>query len=253
MRPASPRSALIGQTPQQRWDQKIDLAVSLLALFSWSNEDTILSLLRVRARGICRRLERAGLIRAVEVPSSKTFAWALTAAGVRRAEHALGRQVRYLSHPGRLSLARFAHELAVQRETILRLPTDLPSLRLMKADRELQRVPAAIRPDLVVRNVDDQGVKSLVCLEVEVSSKGDRELRAKLRAIRDVLTPQVSWRWYLCEGEAPCARYAKVWREVVEEATSGPCGAPAWLLDACRFEVARGTGSRRPWPSAVSL
>lgn len=114
----------------------------------------------------------------------------------------------------------------------------------MKADRELRRVPAAIRPDLIMRKVDEQGVKSLVCLEVEVSVKSDREARAKLRAIRDVLKPQYSWWWHFCEGTAPCTRYARIWREVVEEAASGPGGSPAWLLDACRFEVARGTGSR---------
>lgn len=240
MRPYSPRSTLVDQTPLQRSEVKTNLVCSWLSLFGHSIENVLLDLLQVQARGVCRRLERAGLLRAVPVQGSKAQAWALTAAGLRRAEGALGRRVRYLSHPGRLTLSRFGHELAVQREAILRLPTDLPALRRLRADRELQALPAAVRPDLVVRHVGEQSIETLLCIEVEVSAKSTREVREKLRAIRDTLTPRTLWLWYIREP-ATCARYARIWRQVVNEGAAGPVPSPAWLIQACHFEVAQGT------------
>jgi len=224
----------------QRAEEKSDLICSWLAIFGHSTEEVLLRLLGVQARGACRRLQRAGLLLEVRVRGAKSLAWGLTATGVRKGEQALGRRVQYLSHPGRLTLSRFVHELAVQREALVRLPTDRTALRRLRADRELRSFQAAVRPDLLVRHVDDKNVETIVCLEVEVSPKSARELRDKLRNIRDMLTPRMQWVWFL-SASATRDRYARLWKTVVDETHSaGQASSVPWLLRGCIFEVAQG-------------
>ncbi|GAB3757300.1 hypothetical protein GCM10028796_01230 [Ramlibacter monticola] len=189
--------------------------------------------LRVQARGICRRLESAGLIRRVAVPMSAVSVWALTTAGLRLGEFALRRGVTYLSHPERLTLSRLVHEMAVQREVVARLPTDLAGLRRIKGDRELRSINVAARPDILLRHVDQSGVETTVCIEVEITSKGSRELRDKMRSILPLLTPRTVWLWVISEGETTRERYARTWAEVVESDGQGYALDRAQLHRAC--------------------
>lgn len=200
--------------------------------------------LRIKARGICARLQRAGLLRRVAVPMSAVAVWGLTAAGVRLGEFALQRRVTYLTHPERLTLSRLAHEMAVQREAVARLPTDLPGLRRLTGDRELRSIDAAARPDLLVRHVDLNGAETIVCIEVEVGWKGGPELRAKMRSILPLLTPRTLWVWVIAThgGETTRDRYARTWAEVVESDGDGYALSRAQLHRACIVELAMAAG-----------
>jgi len=164
---------------------------------------------------------------------SAVAVWALTAEGVRLGELALRRRVKYLAHPERLTLSRLAHEIAVQREAVARLPIDLSGLRRLKADRELRTIDAAARPDLVVRQVDRDGTETILCIEVEITSKGRRELREKMQAILPLLTPKTTWLWVISEGTTTCERYARTWAEVVESEGGGYALNRAQLHRAC--------------------
>src|SRR4051812_33204488 len=112
MRPTSPRSTLGLKSPMQRFEEKVSLACAWIGVFGHTTESVLRTLLCIRATGFCPRLVRKGLLVRVPIPGSVSCAWALTAAGVLRAEWALQRRVSYLSHPSRVSLARFAHDLA---------------------------------------------------------------------------------------------------------------------------------------------
>jgi len=213
------------------------MACAWLAIMGHTTEGILLDMLRVQARGICAKLQRAGLLRRVAVPMSSVAVWALTAAGVRLAEIALQRRVKYLSHPERLTLSRLVHELAVQREAVARLPTDLSGLRRLRADRELRSIRAAARPDLLVRHIGPDGSETTVCIEVEITSKGDRELREKLRSILPLLTATTRWFWLVTESKITCERYARTWAEVVESDGDGYGLTRAQLRSACQFEL----------------
>ena len=246
MRPKCPRDSLENQTPQERWQVKAQLVCGWLSIMGHSTEAILREVLRVKARGICARLQRAGLLRRVTVPMSAVAVWALTAAGVRLGEFALRRRVTYLTHPERLTLSRLAHEIAVQREAVARLPTDLPGLRRVKADRELRSIDAAARPDLVIRHVDQNGTESIVCIELEMTSKASRELRQKMRAILPLLTPRTTWRWAISEGPTTVDRYARTWAEVVEADGQGYLLSQAELHRSCTFELAATAWSSSP-------
>jgi hypothetical protein len=236
MRPACPRASLRNQTPQNRAQEKAQAACAWLAIMGHTTERILLDVLRVQARGICARLQRVGMMRRVAVPMSSVAVWALTAAGVRLAEIALQRRVTYLSHPERLTLSRLVHELAVQREAVARLPTDLPGLRRLRADRELRSIRAAARPDLLVRHIGPDGAEATGCIEVEITSKGDRELREKMRSIVPLLTPRSRWLWLVTESKTTCERYARTWA-VVESDGDGYGLTRAQLRSACLFEL----------------
>ncbi|HZY19405.1 MAG TPA: hypothetical protein VFE82_13060 [Ramlibacter sp.] len=255
MRPKCPRDSLEDQTPQERAQEKAQLVCAWLAVMGHSTEAILREVLRVKARGICARLQRAGLLRRVAVPMSAVAVWALTAAGVRLGEFALRRRVSYLTHPERLTLSRLAHEVAVQREAVARLQTDLPSLRRLKGDRELRSIDAAARPDLLVRHIDQNGIETTVCIEVEITSKGRRELMAKMRSILPLLTPRTRWLWVISEGTTTCERYARTWAEVVESDGDGYAVDRAQLHRACIMQppAARASramcGDRSPQPN----
>jgi len=246
MRPHCPRASLGDQTPQDRAHEKAQLACAWLAIVGHSTEKILLDVLQVQARGICARLQRAGLIRRVSVPMSAAAVWALTASGLRLAELALGRRVAYLTHPERLTLSRLTHEMAVQYEAVARLRTNLQVLRQLRADRELRAIGAATRPDLLARYVDDHGVERTVCIEVEITSKGDRELRTKMAAILHMLTPSTLWLWCITEGRTTCERYAQTWASVVDTCGDGFGMDRPQLHRACRFELAQAAGSLNP-------
>jgi hypothetical protein len=242
---------------RQRGLVKAQIVVSWIALFGHSIEAILLTVLGVKASGICARLHRVGLLRPVPVPLSPVKAWALTPDGLRLAELALQRRVVYLSHPERLTLSMLSHELALQQEVAARLPTDLPGLRRLRADRELRHWNHAARPDLLITHVDPQGQKTQVCLEYEVSSKGREELTAKLLAILGLLGDEgriasrrppaeqeqvprtrILWVWYLAEGETVVKRYAETWAAVIREHGAGFGLTEDQLAGACHFEPA---------------
>lgn len=128
----------------------------------------------------------------------------------------------------------------MQREAIARFELDLPTLRSMRADRELRRLNAVARPDLVIRRVDAAGHTSLTCFEVEVSVKSSKDVRAKMLAILPLLTASTRWLWVITGGTATVERYARTWAEVVEEAGQGYALSADQLRQACRFEPATG-------------
>jgi hypothetical protein len=241
MRPYCPRETLGRQTPQARSVEKTALACAWLATVGFSTQEMILSLLRIKARGICARLQRAGLLREVSVPMSSLKVWALTRDGLRTAEAALGRQVTYLANPERLNISRLTHEIAVQREAIARFELDLPALRSMRADRELRRLNAAARPDLIIRRENAAGHTSLTCFEVEISPKSSKDVRAKMLAILPLLgaSSRTQWLWVI-PSRATAERYARTWAEVVDEAGQGYALSADQLRQACRFELATG-------------
>lgn len=238
MRPTSPRSSLGNKSPMQRFEEKTSLACAWIGLFGHTTEAVLRTFIGVQATGFCPRLVRKGLLTRVPIPGSVSCAWALTAAGVLRAEWALQRGITYLSHPSRVSLARFAHDLAVQREVLVRLNLDLRVLRGVRADRELQHWATNVRPDLVVRYVEPSGKVTLVCVELELSSKSTKELRRKMERMLGVLRPGMVWCWYICEGAAARDRYQATWLSVVDEHGAGHGLDPEALRKACRFEVA---------------
>lgn len=242
MRPYCPRETLARQTPRERSIEKNTLAVAWLATVGHSIEEMLLAVLRIKARGICARLQRAGLLREVSVPMSSLKVWALTRDGLRAAEAALGRQVTYLANPERLNISRLTHEIAVQREATARFEMDLPTLRGMRADRELRRLNAAARPDLVIRRVDAAGHTSLTCFEVEISQKSSKDVRSKMLAILPLLgasSSSTQWLWVI-PSRATAERYARTWAEVVDEAGQGYALSADQLRQACRFELATG-------------
>lgn len=193
MRPPCPRDYLQHQTPRERAEEKARLVCAWLAIMGHSTEPILRTLLAIKAKGVCARLQRAGLVRKVSVPLASVAVWALTALGVRVAETALARPVKYLTHPERLTLSLLTHEIAVQHEALARLPTDLAGLRRIRADRELRSMNSLARPDLLVRQVDQDGIETTACIEVEINTKSDRELRAKMRAIMTLITPRTLW------------------------------------------------------------
>lgn len=233
----SPRQSLGTQEPKDRAAEKALLACAWLAVFGHSTEHFLRAVLQVKTRGLCPRLRRAGLLLPVNVPMSNSRVWALTAAGVRLAESALQRRVTYLSHPERLTISRLAHDLAVQREALARLPTDLAGLRRLRADRELREIGAGARPDVMVRHIDNQGVVTTACLEVEISSKGEPELRAKMNQVLHLLTPRTLWIWVVTEGETVRLRYQRTWQSVVEEFGEMDPKSRERLLDGCIFQL----------------
>lgn len=237
MRPSSPRESLLDQTPQERAYEKAQIACAWLAVFGHSTERILRHVLGVQARGICARLQRAGLMRRVKVPLSAVAVWALTAHGLRIGEFALQRRVKYLSHPERMTISRLIHDLAVQEEACNRLPTDLPGLRRLRADRELRSIPTAARPDLLIRHIGPDGLETIVCLEIEISSKGSAELRSKMEAMLPLMKPRMLWVWTVTEGKATVERYERTWAEVVETHGTGYELTPAQLLQACRFRL----------------
>ncbi|MBL0391582.1 hypothetical protein JJ685_10590 [Ramlibacter monticola] len=121
----------------------------------------------------------------------------------------------------------------MQREVVARLPTDLAGLRRIKGDRELRSINVAARPDILLRHVDQSGVETTVCIEVEITSKGSRELRDKMRSILPLLTPRTVWLWVISEGETTRERYARTWAEVVESDGQGYALDRAQLHRAC--------------------
>ncbi len=52
----------------------------------------------------------------------------------------------------------------------------MPTLRIMRVNRQLQRLNAAARPDLVIRRLDAKEQPSFTCIEVETSPKSTKEL-----------------------------------------------------------------------------
>ena len=241
VRPTNPRSTLLQQTPRERADEKTRLVCSWLAIFGHSTESVIRDMLAIKARGICARLARHGLLMPVAVALSNVRTWALTPEGLRIAELALGRRVTYVSHPERLTLSRLTHELLLQREVVARLTTDMRSLQRFRADRELRHLRSAVRPDLLVRDVQPDDSERTVCIELEVTSKGSNELGAKMRAMIAIMNSRTEWFWYVSEGQAACDRYRRCWEEAVSEHGYGVGMTHAELLRACTFEVAEAT------------
>jgi hypothetical protein len=233
-----PTSLLRHRSPRERAAEKAQIVCSWIAVFGHSTESILLTVLGVKASGICARLHRFGLLRPIPVPLSLVKAWALTPDGLRLAELALHRRILYLSHPERLTLSMLSHELLLQREVAARLPTDLPGLRRLRADRELRHWAQAARPDLVITHVDPQGRDTKVCLELEIASKGREELTGKMLAILQVLRPRMLWIWYLTEGETALKRYAETWAAIVREHGVGFRLTQDQLARACQFELA---------------
>lgn len=207
-------------------------------MFGHSTEAVLRTVLGVKAAGICARLHRFGLLRPVPVPLSLVKAWALTPDGLRLAELALQRRILYLSHPERLTLSMLSHELLLQREVAARLPTDLPGLRRLRADRELRHWNHGARPDVVITHLSPQGQETQVCLELEITSKGREEITSKMISMLQVLRPRMLWIWYLTEGETALKRYAETWAAVVREHGAGFRLTEDELARACHFELA---------------
>lgn len=175
--PVHPATALKarGLTTRQRGNEKVDAAVEWLANFTWTTEAIMLRRLGIQTRGYMRSLERKGLLRPIVANIRGGHLWALTDRGLQFAQAACSKEFDYPKRPERLSQATLRHDLAVQDIVAQTVSSGL--VRRFEGPSKPSR-PTQWAPDAWLWEAT-----RTVGLELERTSKGERELRIKLTNI----------------------------------------------------------------------
>ncbi len=210
--------------PTTRAREKEAITLAWLGVFGTLTTPMVKLLLAIEGDGYLPKLQRDGLVQCQAVGKMIQKVWTLTPQGLVAAELILGWEASRV-RADRLNVSIATHDELGQLAALRLLQgynsVSVNAIRRLHAERDLRQKGIAA-PDVVIEGTyKETGGLSWYAIEIETSHKGDRELRAKMVRLIELLVQhercdRLRVAWYL-DGEKPKLRYLRVWEEALNE------------------------------------
>lgn len=153
-------------------------ALTWIYRWGWSSPSVIDSLGGAQRRGLCKKLEDAGLVHSVKTKSGQIMAdipskiVTLTAQGLEEVERKIEDMIDYTIDPYRVNQNTLRHDLSVQRATLKNLRSGTITGFSTPAELAAKSQPGVKQPDAIWFQKDGRRL----AVELELSAKFDRKL-----------------------------------------------------------------------------
>jgi len=146
--------------------------------WGWSSPGLIDALGGAQRRGLCKKLEEAGLVHSVKTKSGQILSdipskiVTLTAQGLGEVERKIEDMIDYTIDPYRVNQNTLRHDLSVQRATLKNLHSGVITGFSTPAELSAKSQPGVKQPDAIWQQKDGRRI----AIELELSAKFDRKL-----------------------------------------------------------------------------
>ena len=153
-------------------------ALTWIYRFGWSSPGVIDALGDAQRRGLCKKLEDAGLLHSIKTKSGQILAdipskiVTLTAQGLEEVERKIEDMIDYTIDPYRVNQNTLRHDLSVQRATLKNLRSGTITGFSTPAELSAKSEPGVKQPDAIWFQKDGRRL----AVELELSAKFDRKL-----------------------------------------------------------------------------